>query len=166
MEKKNSAVSALVTLAKKLETDVIVIDPNEAQQREQLARPNDHDAPSDLDLLAARLIVDLTDGDELAAAIVEGALRHGIPVVTPALGDVAVTLRNAGTNLRPATLGQLLSFVARGLKDTQFRSGLLSDATANISTLTENDAGWLWLTRDLQKTGRKPNRSAIEVLFA
>jgi hypothetical protein len=162
---KNPAVVALLALARRLETDAVVIDPIDARHLRQTALSIDRNVAPPLDVLAARLIVDVADGDEFAALIVEGALREGIPVVSPVLGSAAVALGNARSNLRPTTLGRLLNTVARGLKDEAFRSVLLSDASRNILALSANDAGWIWLRQDLQVPDRAPALSAVEALF-
>ena len=130
------------------------------------ARPSGRGATLPIDVLAARLVVDLTDGDELAAAIAEGAQRNGIPVVRPALGAAAVVLQHMSSKWRLATLRQMLDFVARALGDNQFRSAIETDTTANLIALTANGSGWNWLSQDLQTSRRDADRSAADVLFA
>jgi hypothetical protein len=163
---KNSvAANALLALAKKLKKDVAVVDLREPKYREFFTPPVDRVASSPVDVLAARLVVDLTDGDELAAAITEGALRSGIPVVRPVKGAAAVALQTM-SNRRPATLRQLLNFVARALDDHQFRSALETEASADASVLIDNESGWNWLSRELLTSRSNADRSPAEVLFA
>lgn len=106
-------------------------------------------ADSRRNVAGARLLVDLTTVSLVAAVIMEGAWRAGIPVLRLARGNSPAALQQLRSAARPISIGGLFKSVASGLMEGPSRNELLAVAQRQSDNLARNDAGWAWLWRDL-----------------
>jgi hypothetical protein len=111
----------------------------------------------------AHLIVELGTASAVAAVVVEGAQRAGVPVIRLVRGAPAGALQQSRHISRACTIGTLMRLVAAGLIEGNGRRRLIEAAQREAANLTRNDAGWncLWqeltrkepVTRDRQTAG-------------
>ena len=103
-------------------------------------------------LTHARLVVDLTDDNSLAAILHEAAQAAGIPVIHLFRGPSAGILNITDSLLFPASIGALLRTVSRGLSDPEFHQLLCTISRDDLQIRRAKDAGWTWLWHQFRST--------------
>jgi len=152
-------IALLEELAVRLGIPVAILDVSDAAAVRALSLPS-NGSETVANVAGAHLIVELGTSSAVAAVVVEGARRAGVPVITLVRGGSAGALQQSRHIARASTIGGLVRSVAAGLIEGSARRRLIEAAQTEASNLTRNDAGWncLWtrkgpVVRDRQSAG-------------
>jgi glycosyltransferase involved in cell wall biosynthesis len=158
-------VVMLRELAERLGIPIAVLNVCDPAAIRTLAASSDGADPRS-NVAGARLIVDLSSGSAVAAVVLEGGWRAGIPVIRFLRGTSAVSLQQFRHAARPATIGALIRSVATGLTDGAARSKLIEVAHREVDNIATNDAGWTLMWHDLTQSDPEATVSnATDALF-
>jgi len=158
-------VAPLQELAARLAIPVAILRVRDAAAVRALAMPS-NGSQTLANVAGARLIVELGTESAVAAVVVEGAQRAGVPVIRLVRGASAGALQQSRHIARACTVGGLMRSVASGLIEGGARRRVIEAAQREAANLTRNDAGWNCLWQEL--TRREPvmrDRQAAGMLF-
>jgi len=158
-------VGPLKELAARLDVRVAIFDVCAVAAVRALTLPS-NGSDNVVNVAGAHLIVELGTGSAVAAVVVEGAQRAGIPVIRLIRSGSAAALQQARHVSRACTIGALVRSVAAGLIEGNARRQLIEAAQREAANLTRNDAGWNCLWQEL--TRREPiarDRKTAGMLF-
>jgi hypothetical protein len=158
-------VAPLQELAARLAIPVAILGVRDAAAVRALAMPS-NGSQTLANVAGARLIVELGTESAVAAVVVEGAQRAGVPVIRLVRGASAGALQQSRHIARACTVGGLMRSVASGLIEGGARRRVIEAAQREAANLTRNDAGWNCLWQEL--TRREPvmrDRQAAGMLF-
>jgi hypothetical protein len=146
-------IKILKALADRLCMPVGTLNVFDAAAVRALALPS-NGTDTHANIAGAHLIVELGTGSAVAAVVLEGAQRAGVPVIRLVRGASAAALQQSRDIARPCSIGALVRSVAAGLVEGSGRRRLIEAAQREAANFTRNDAGWNCLWQEL--TRREP----------